>query len=414
MDRPIASQVIRNKRIKLVLVPLVTITLLFFGVKLAVNLLKPKLIRTQFRTARVERGPIAATLQASGILLPETESVLTSPFESRVLEILKYPGSSVAEGEAILRLDMATQEIERDKLDEQLALKENEKRQSRLELEKQHKQNRGKWELANLELQFMEAQFQQKKTLSEQGLISSEELLQAKLNVDKKRIERRQLDEALEDARASASATLAGIDLEIRILQKSKQELSRQLMRATTNSDRNGILTWVVPEEGATVGKGDLIAKIADVRSFKVEGSISDFHAARIVPKSPATVDINGVLIPGTVDKLLPAVEDGILKFEVSLTQQPQNQPRSNMRVEVHLVTQQKSQSLIVKKGPAINGAGIQPLFVIRGDRAHRVMAEIGLSGIEAYEILSGLEEGDEIILSDMEAFAHMEEVPIQ
>src|SRR6185436_3570671 len=65
----------------------------------------PSLPRAQLRTAKVERGPIDATLTASGLVLPEHEFVVTSPGPSRVLQTLHQPGDTVAAGEPILSLD---------------------------------------------------------------------------------------------------------------------------------------------------------------------------------------------------------------------------------------------------------------------------------------------------------------------
>jgi hypothetical protein len=50
----------------------------------------------------------------------------------------------------------------------------------------------------------------------------------------------------------------------------------------------------------------------------------------------------------------------------------------------------------------------------VRGDRAVRVPVTLGLAGIDDVEVLSGLSESDEIIISDMRDYAHLSEVALR
>jgi len=70
--------------------------------------------------------------------------------------------------------------------------------------------------------------------------------------------------------------------------------------------------------------------------------------------------------------------------------------------------------ALTVAKGPFINGAGRQPVFVVEGQLAARRSAVIGLSGWDRYEVVEGLEEGDEVIVSDMHDYLHMKRIRLR
>ena len=87
---------------------------------------------------------------------------------------------------------------------------------------------------------------------------------------------------------------------------------------------------------------------------------------------------------------------------------------RPNQRVDVYLITERKTRALRVKRGPFITGgAGVHDVFVIRGDVAVKTEARIGISSFEYYEVVSGLLEGDEVIISNMKEYMHMDEVQI-
>ena len=85
----------------------------------------------------------------------------------------------------------------------------------------------------------------------------------------------------------------------------------------------------------------------------------------------------------------------------------------SNLRVDVEIVTAEKADVLNVRRGPALEGAGIEQVYVVDGDRAVRTPVRLGLSERQRIEIVEGLDVGDEIILSDMSAYEHMAEIRI-
>src|SRR4029077_18222206 len=83
----------------------------------------------------------------------------------------------------------------------------------------------------------------------------------------------------------------------------------RLLDLSTTKSDRKGVLTWVLSQEGALVRRGDVIARIADLSSFRVDGSVSDVHAGQLRPGMSAVVRINDESLDGTISEVFPTVE---------------------------------------------------------------------------------------------------------
>ena len=87
---------------------------------------------------------------------------------------------------------------------------------------------------------------------------------------------------------------------------------------------------------------------------------------------------------------------------------------RPNLRVDVHAVTERRTDALCVRRGPLLNVDGSDWVFVVRGEKAGRTPVTIGLSNFEMYEITSGLAEGDEVIISDMSDFRNSKEVKLR
>jgi HlyD family secretion protein len=173
------------------------------------------------------------------------------------------------------------------------------------------------------------------------------------------------------------------------------------------------VLTWVLSQEGALVHRGDVIARIADLSSFRVDGSVSDVHAGQLRPGMPAVVRINDESLDGTISEVFPTIENGVIRFTVALAKASHASLRPSLRADVLVITERKPRALRLKRGPFADSVARQ-VFVVRGDRAIRVPVTLGLAGIDDVEVTSGLGEGDEVIISDMRDYAHLSEVKIK
>ncbi|MBS1787384.1 MAG: HlyD family efflux transporter periplasmic adaptor subunit [Acidobacteria bacterium] len=377
--------------------------------------LKPSLARAEVRLARVESGPIEAVITSSGTVVPEIEQVLSSPVNARVLRILKRPGAVLAKGEPILELDLNESRLAIEKLNQQVELKQNQQAKAKLDLENTLIDQRSRWEIKQLEYKSAKAATARNRLLTKEGLLSEERLREIELAEEKAQFELKQIEESQRNAQQSTQTQLEGLALEMKTLQREREEAVRQLELATAKADRAGVLTWVINEEGATVQKGALLARIADLSSFRVEANVSDVHASRLAAGLPVKVKLNETaMLDGEVARINPTVTNGVITLVVNLADKANTQLRSNLRVDVFIVTDHKDRVLRVKKGPFASGEGLRDVFVVRGDVAVKTPVRLGIVGAEDYEVVQGLFEGEEVIISDMTEYMHVKEVKLK
>ena len=375
--------------------------------------LRPSVSRATIRTARVTTGPVEAVIMASGTVAPEIERVLSSPQDARVLRLLQRPGAHLKRGDPVVELDTSESVLALERVVKDLKIKDNQQAQSRLALEKSLVDLDGRIELKALELQSAEAQLQEEQQLFKEGLVSQDALRRTDLGVRQSRVELGQLREERKNAERATTVQLEGLSLERGSLDKEAAQARRLLDLSTTKSDRDGVLTWVVPQEGVLVRRGDVIAKIADLTSFRVDATVSDIHSGRLRTGMPAVLRLNDEDLPGTVSEVLPTVENGVLHFTVALAEPSHAGLRPSLRGDVLVVTDRKPRALRVKRGPFADNAARQA-FVVRGDRAVRVPIQVGVAGMDDIELLSGAVDGDELIISDMKDYMHLSEVRIR
>lgn len=416
MDRPVDPTFKRKqlaKRLAVLLLGGAFLVCLFLWLP---GWIRPSLERSRIRTAQVEQGAVEASITASGTVVPEFEQVMVSPTNTRVVRILERPGSLLSKGQPIIELDLGELQLALEKLTEQMALKKNRQTQLGQDMEKFLNDLGTRLRIKGLELENLREKTRQHRQLLSLGAISKEYLREAELNEERAGLELEKLEKDMDNIRESTQTQLEGLELERRILDKEREDAKRRLERAQIRADRDGVLTWVLPEEGAAVRQGEVVARIADLNSFRIDATVSDLHAGRLSEGMLVRVRIDDEKsLRGSITRVLPAIENGIVKFEAGLEDKGDARLRTNLRVDVYVVTARKDRALRIRKGPFISGGtGQRDVFVIRGGVAVKTPVLIGISSFDYYEVEKGLLEGDEVVISDMSDYEHMDEIEIQ
>ena len=193
MDRPIDPAVARRLKIRRLSVPLLVALAAVALIALAINWLRPSVSRDRLRTAMVERGEVSATLDASGLVVPQSEQVFAAPLASRIVRVLKTAGTQVAAGDTILLLD--NQDASRDvaRIREQIALKVNARKQTTLELARSRNDLATRRDIKALELESAQFELERNRKMFERGLIIKDDVRKSESSVERVTIELRQL-----------------------------------------------------------------------------------------------------------------------------------------------------------------------------------------------------------------------------
>jgi HlyD family secretion protein len=415
MDREIDASVRRNQALRKIALAVVLVVIVIAALVWGPRLIEPSIARARIRTARIDWGPVEAAITASGNVLPEIEQVISSSVDARVLKIMKQPGSNLSPGDPILQLDLSESKLAIEKINQQIQLKSTQQEKAKFSLENTIIDLQSKWEIKNLEYQVAKASTIRNRSLLNDGLLSRERMREIELDEEKRSVELKQLEESKKNARQTTRMELESLALEMKTLERELSQAQHQLEIATTKSDRQGVLTWVVNEEGRTVKKGDILARIADLSSFRVEATVSDVHAGRLSVGSPVTVRINDTTkLTGNIVRVNPTVANGVITLVVGLKEPSNSQLRPNLRVDVLIETERKDRVLRIRKGPFANGEGARDVFVIRGHTAIKTPVRLGISSADYFEVIQGLLEGDEVIISDMSDYLHVREVTLK
>ena len=414
MDTPIDPATQRRRKLRRMAPAVGVLLLAVAALALMTGWLRPSVKRDRIRTAFVEKGELSSTLDASGLVVPEFEQTLTAPMATRVVQVLRTNGAEVEAGEPIVLLDDTDATREVNRIAEQIALKDNTRHKTKLDLERSRNDLTVRRDIKALDLESFGFELDRNRKMFERGLIAEDEIRVAETNVKRSRIEVQHLETQLLNTEQDLAARLQGLELEISILEKDLVQARKRLDRTRVTADRAGIVTWVVTNEGAAVATGEPVAKVANLSAYRVDATLSDVLARRLTVGLPAFVRSGDTRLSGRVIKIQPTVQNGIVTFEVALDDNDHAVLRPNLRVDVHAVIEQRVDTLCVKRGPILNVSGQDIMFVVRDGKAVRTPITIGLSNFEEYEITQGLSEGDEVIVSDMSDYLKAKEVQLR
>ena len=415
MDRPLDRAYKRNRMMKRIAIPAFIFAACLALVNFGLGIIRPSVKRTRVMTAVVDTGDVLQTITASGTVVPEFEEVIISPIYSKVLKIMKQPGDHLMPGDSLLVLDTHDTKLAMSKIGEQIMMKHNQKEKLRVNLDIEMNDLRSLLENKKLRHEAATIRYEQSKKLFDMGGASKEQLRESKMTADIALIELHQVERSVENAEKLNRNNLNSLDLEIKILENEQKEVRRQLELAKMQVVREGVLTWIVTEEGSAIPRGDIIARIADLTSYRVEATVSDVHAPKLAVGLPVVIRINeDSSLDGTVSNILPTIENGIITFLVRIGDKTNELLRSNLRTDIYVVTAEKHDVPRITKGPFAQGNGIHDVFVIRGDRAVKTEASFGISSFKYLEVIEGLSVGDEVIISGMKDRLHAQELVLK
>lgn len=413
MDRALNPEEIRNRRLRKGIIIGGSLVAVLVALSLVVGWVQPGVRRSAIRTATVTRGPLEVTLEAGGVVVPSFEQSISSPVEARVLRVVRQPGTVVHRGDEIVQLDLSQLRLELEKVEQELQQKAAEAERSRFVAEGDVASLQRQMEQRKLDLAMLHFRAEQNRKLRLEGLVSEDVAREADIAEKKAEIEVRQLDAQIVQSRRSAGVDNGSNALSITLLQRERDEARRQMEVATMRADRDGVLTWVTPEEGVTVRRGDVVARIANLERLRVQGSISDVHAKSVRAGLAVRVKGESGTFTGRIASVDPSATDGVVKFYVDLDD-PTAALHNKQRVDLFIVASERNSVLKVRRGAFVDTGMLTPVFVVRGSTATRHSVRLGAIGYDEVEVLSGLQEGDVVITSDMKDYEQMTEVRIR
>jgi HlyD family secretion protein len=407
MDVPRPDVARRKKKRRLIIAAASVLGLIVITV--LVSRLKPAAMsvdRASVWIDTVKRGPMLRQVRGLGTLVPEDIRWIAAAKDGRVEKIVVRPGARVEPDTLIVEL--SSPDLQQAARDAELQEKGADAELTTLRATLQRELLNQESTTAQVHSEYQQAKMEAEtnENLKKNGLIAD---LAYKTSI----IKRDELAnrDAIEDkrlafARDSIEPQLAAKQAAVEQFKASAGMRSQEVEALHVRAGMTGVLQQLPVEVGQRVIPGTNIARVADPTKLKAQIKIAETQAKDIQINQPASIDTRNGIIPGHVIRVDPAVEQGTVTVDVALDGPLPKGARPDLSVDGTIELERLDNVLYVGR-PAFaqDGATVGVFKLTPSGEAVRTPVHFGRSSVNTIEILSGLNVGDQVVLSDTSAY---------
>jgi HlyD family secretion protein len=397
----------------------VVVTLFIIGVSIVLARMEPAPPSVDMETLlrdSVKRGSIIRQVRGTGTLVPEDTRWIPATTDGRVERILLRPGA-VVEAHTVI-LDLSNPQVEQEALNARLQLQSAQAQLENLRVQYENELLTQESQAAALEAEFEQARMEAdaNDALAKQQLVSELLRRQSQLRAEtlQKRvaIEQKRLASARDSIDARLRVQRATVDQMRALAELEESRLASLRVRAGFS----GVLQQVPVEVGQRVGPGANLARVADPGRLKAELRIPETQAKDIEVGQPAEIDTRITVIAGRVSRKDPAAANGTVTVDVTLLDALPRGAVPDLSVDGTIQLERLENVLYVGRPSLGQEQSTVGLFRLTPDRreAERVQVRFGKSSVNTIEVVSGLAEGDEVVLSDMSTWDAFDKVRLR
>ena len=415
MDREIPKEVLKKERNKQIMKYGGIGAAMVVCATLLLSFMQSGVKRKDLIVSTVDKGTIEVSVSASGRVVPAFEEIINSPIHSRILEVYGKGGDSVEVGTPILKLDLQSTQTAYNKLLDEEQMRRYQLEQLRINNETQLSNMAMNIKVSAMELNRKEVELRNERYLDSIGSGTTDKVRQAELAYNRGKLELEQLRQQYENEQKVKAADLKVKELEFNIFSKELAEMKRTLEDAQIRSPRKAILTFINNQVGAQVSQGEQVAIISDLSHFKVEAEIADAYGDRVAAGGRAIVKVGSEKLLGIISSVTPLSKNGVISFSVQLNNDSHKRLRSGLKTDVYVMNAVKEDVMRVANSSYYVGRGEYNLFVLDGDdQLVKRKVQLGDSNFEYVEVISGLQPGDQVVVSDMSEFRNKNKLKVK
>ncbi|MCI0533977.1 MAG: HlyD family efflux transporter periplasmic adaptor subunit [Verrucomicrobiales bacterium] len=418
ISRPDISRRKRRRRILISIAGAVLLGLITLGL----SQLKPALpsVDGAAFTGTVKRGEMLCEVRGNGTLVPEEIRWMTATSPGRVEKILLLPGVTV-EPDTVL-VELSNPELEQETFEAESQWHAAEAQLERLKVQLDSERLTQQSLIASLKSDMAQASIEAEadEDLLKDGLVPALAAKRTRSRANELKDRHTLEQERLTISKKSTLAQLRVQDAEVERLRKQWELRKRQMEALKVRAGIPGVLQRLGDERPLQVGQqvlaGATIARIANPAKLKAEIRVAETQARDIQFDQRAVIDTRNGTVPGHVVRIDPAAVNGTVTIDIALDAPPPRGARPDLSVDGTITLEHLENVLYV--GRPVNGQADSLLGLFKvvdgGRRAVRVQVKLGRTSVSNVEVKEGLEEGDQIILSDMSQYDGHEQVRLK
>jgi len=192
-----------------------------------------------------------------------------------------------------------------------------------------------------------------------------------------------------------------GLNLQIEIQKKQLAYKQEMLNKSDIKAPSDGIILSVSGKEGEKVGNDKMLITMSDLTTFKIKGLIDEKLSEQIKTGNPVIILSEKEKLAGTIGNVTPTVSDNKIQFNVHLENSKNPKLIPNQAVKLMVLKSVKNSVLRISAKNNFKANSEQTIYILDSGKMISRTVNFGMKGSEYLEVISGLNEGDKVILSD-------------
>ena len=366
----------------------------------------------------VKRGPMIRQVRGPGTLVPREDRIRLIPAETEatVIRIRVLPGARVSPDTIIM--DLVDPQNQQELLDAQLQLKaaQADLLNVRARLQSDLMTQRAGAATVSADQKQASLQSQTDKSLYDLGVISGLTYSASKGKADELGVRNDIEGQRLDLNSKAISTQLAVQQTKVQQAQALLALKLRQQQALSVRAGIAGVLVDLPHQVGEHVAPGTTLAKVVQPDQLKASLKIAETQAREIQIGQPAEIDTHNGVIPGKVMRIDPAVQNGTVTVDVELAGTLPQGARPDLSVDGTIDLDRMQDVIYMGRAATGNENSTISLFRLAPDgrTATRIPVRVGRASVNSMEVLSGLQPGDTVILSDMSRWDSTDRVRLQ
>lgn len=412
MDRKIEKKGIRKKHIWIgigIMVVLIILIPAIFSQRLSKLYVEKEKITIQ----EVVNGKYQDYISVNGTVEPITTIFLDAVESGKVEEILIEEGAMVKEGDIILRLSNYNLLLEISSNEANVSRAINDLKTTRITLENQNIQTKANMLQLQFELKKLKRQLSRNEELYASHHISQEEYELSKEQYEETRLQLELQEQKYISDSIYIMTRIGADELSIERMQNNLDLTRRRLENLEIKAPVDGELASLNPEIGQVINYGTRIGTINVLDSYKMLVLIDEHYSTRISKGLPGEFNFAGSTHKLLITKVYPEIRNGTFAVDMEFTSDIPDQIRIGLTARIRLELGESEDALLLPRGGFYQSTGGQWVYVVdaSGNNAYKRDIRLGRQNPNYYEVLDGLSEGEQVIVSGYENFGDVDKL---
>jgi HlyD family secretion protein len=352
----------------------------------------------------VKRGDLDRDVSGQGRVVAALHPTLFTPVAG-IVSLSVKAGTEVKKGQLLARVE--SPELMSRRVQERSTLQALQSDLGRQEIAARQAAQRAKQtaDVLAMRLAAAERAMTRAQELSQQGLLNRVDFERAKDDLELARLEAGNATQTAQFERESLTFEVQNKRLQVARQQSIVLEAERQVGQLEMTAPFDGMVATVNVQDRDALPANAPVMTVVNLSQFEVEFDVAENYASDLIPGTAAEIDYEGKPYPGKVTTVSPEIRDSQVRGTVVFDGATPPGLRQSQRVSVRLLLERKTNVLKAPRGPFVESGGGRTAYVVEDGIATKREIQVGSMSVSEVEIVRGVREGDQLVLSDTSQF---------